>query len=322
MERRKNSGSFLVPELLPGAIQDRAAIQASKGYRPCAYGSYRLGAFLFQVSDPSRALQFAASALNCLLPYKDLCLAVDTIERNVLPILLRRESLRGDSRFIVCREILNHFEAAGDLHSANEWLMLLQSIARRYALDDITLCRLRLLTHKSELLISMNDDAAGDVLKELREMTGSTENPYGRTPIALAYAGYYSSRGELELAEEIIRSATKKVEIMGSNIKELVMQDNARLRAYARLHLADLFVKRKSTKYFSQAMDLVRESYGELRTFGEAIAFTIGPHISVDEFESRYVVGSAWEAIQRKGISDLAEFSPAADRVKNVILEP
>jgi hypothetical protein len=223
---------------------------------------------------------------------------------------------------MVCREILNHFEAAGDLYNATAWLAGLQSVAERYNLKTDILCQVRLLTHKAELQISTKDDAAGVVLDELRDIAGNYENPWGRTPIALAHAGYYSSHGELDVAEKIIRDVARNVGIISSPLKELVTQDNARLRAYVRLHLADLLIKRKSKRYISEAMDLVRESYEDLRAFGEAVALTTGPHISIDEFETRYVIGSAWKRVQRKEISDLAEFSNVANTVGRILFRP
>jgi len=98
----KRAYRYLPVELEPGPLESKAIEHYRRGRFAQGYACARLGAFLAlpprgdrtlgRPHDPDRALWFCASALLSLRPISAVPFAIDTLNRNVIPILESHQS--------------------------------------------------------------------------------------------------------------------------------------------------------------------------------------------------------------------------------------
>lgn len=179
LDKRASRG--LPPELYPGSLDVTALDHYRQAHFAQGYGCARLGAFLavpprgdFALGhphDPNQALAFCASALLNLRPISAVLLAIDTLERSVLPILkVHRSSVTRITAARLVMELEVYFRDYGLYSEA----IRLSHLAEQYLNDarDLRLegLKARVMQHRAIALMATRSPLSLPLLNEASEI--------------------------------------------------------------------------------------------------------------------------------------------------------
>jgi hypothetical protein len=220
IETARNSRSHhLTEDLNTGRIRDAAFVSWKAGRFAHSYGANRLGSFLEKNyrNNPSQSLLFATEALHGLRPLSAQEYAIDTINRNILPLVSDPHySLRltNDSLAALCKEIASWFLDSEDYREFNKW----KKLGRRFAAVSLTtdsdtsaIIRARLLQHHGFTLYQVGNltaakraiISADKIMRELYYYNGMSNNHQYLMRIALQEA--QQSRSQKCLGDAVTR---------------------------------------------------------------------------------------------------------------------
>lgn len=306
--------------LYPNLLQVCAEEHYRIGNRSCAYGCWRLGAFLFSImeADADFALECATNALECLIPYKDPTLATDILARNVLPILDELPSMLGSSWRTAMAKVacdISDYQKLGGLYEdSRRFAELAERLVRDIPDSEIKarILRARLAYHTSGICGSTgNLGRAQWLLDKATEALKTTGNTFGRPANGVQQVTYKLSTPREAAA--ILDTVTAELGAghVESNLGKRFLDENVSLEPW--VHVCEAEIRFVKGCVESDWLPFVKKGYEAIKQLRMSQCWAGYHWLVIDEFENKHLQFE--DHILWRCPADLNAFSGVANEV-------